>query len=128
MADIGSAAVDAARLEEVSAALGRQRLHELILVLAGRVQTLAEGAELFPESAEEFLAGLHQSRGSAASLGFLAVAEGFSRVEVLGRQALRLAEAGEHDLAAAWEAVRQAGRVLPGLWEDAERAREELQF
>jgi hypothetical protein len=48
-------------------------------------------------------------------------------MEALGRQALRQAEAGERD-PAAWEAVRQAGRVLPELWKDAEKAKEELLF
>jgi len=104
----------------VLAAVGRQRLQELILVLAGRVQALAEAAERFPESAEECLAGLHQSRGSAASLGFVALAEGFARAEALGRQAA--------DERAGWEAVRQAGRELPVLWNEVEEKKKELLF
>jgi hypothetical protein len=118
MPDIASDSIDAARIAAVAAAVGRQRLHELMLILAERVQSLAAAAETFPESAEACLAALHQSRGSAASLGFLALAEGFGRMEVLGRQA----EAGECD----FEAVRQAGRALPGLWKDAMRAKEVL--
>ncbi len=122
--DIASDAVDAARIEAVSAAVGPRRLNELMLILEGRVQNLSAAAEVFPEGAEDWLAALHQSRGSAASLGFLALAEGLARMEALGRQALLQAEAGGRDLAAAREAVRQAGRGLPGLWKEAVRAKE----
>jgi len=113
-ADIVSDAVDAARIEAVSAAVGKQRLQELIEVLAGRMQKLAAAAEVFPEASEDFLAALHRSRGSAASLGFLALAEALASMEELGRQATLQAEA-----------VRQAGRALPGLWQEALQALEE---
>jgi len=106
-------AVDAARIEAVSAAIGTQRLQELIRVLAGRVQNLAAAAEVFPEAAEDFLAALHQSRGSASSLGFLTLAEALARMEELGRQATLQAKA-----------VRQAGRALPGVWKEAMEALE----
>jgi HPt (histidine-containing phosphotransfer) domain-containing protein len=124
MADIVSDTIDAARMAAVSAALGPQRLGELMLILGGRVQKLAEAAELLPESAEAWLAALHQSRGSAASLGLVALAAGLARVEALGRQA----NVAEHDREAAWEAVRQVGRALPDLWEEAQRVKKGLLF
>jgi hypothetical protein len=107
--------IDAARIAAVSAALGPQRLHELMLLLGGRVHRLAAAAELFPENAESCLAALHQSRGSAASLGLVALATALDRME---------AEAAIGDVAA----VRQAGRALPQLWEDALRRKQALLF
>jgi len=107
--------VDAARIEAVSAAVGEQRLQELISILGGRVRKLAAAAEAFPEGAEDWLAALHQSRGSAASLGFLALAEALARMEELGREAVLRAEE-----------VRLAGRALPGLWEEVLQAQTAL--
>jgi len=104
MADIASDAIDRARIAAVAAAVGPRRLQELLLVLGGRVESLAAAAREFPESAEAFLAALHQSRGSAASLGLVGLAEALARLEAHARQ-------GE-DV----EAVRQAGRALPEIW------------
>jgi HPt (histidine-containing phosphotransfer) domain-containing protein len=126
--DIVLDAVDTTRIEAVSAAIGTQRLQELIRVLDGRVQNLARAAVVFPQSSEDFLAALHQSRGSAASLGFLALAEALARMEELGRQTTLQAESAEPDFAAACEAVRQAGRALPGLWKEAMEAQTALLF
>ncbi len=88
----------------VAAAVGTRRLQELMLVLGDRVETLAASAEVFPEAAEDFLAALHQSRGSAASLGLVALAESLARLEGFARQ-------GRDAVA-----VREAGRALLGLW------------
>jgi HPt (histidine-containing phosphotransfer) domain-containing protein len=107
MADIESGAIDTARLAAVAAAVGAQRLHELMLVLGQRVESLAASAEVFPEAAEDCLAALHQSRGSAASLGFMALAEGLARMEALARQGQDAA------------AVREAGRALHWLWRES---------
>jgi hypothetical protein len=117
---MASDAIDPARIAAVAAAVGPRRLHELILVLGDRVESLAAAAEVFPEAAEDCLAALHQSRGSAASLGLVALAEGFARMEALGRHALRHTEAVA--------GVREAGRALRGLWRDAVRAKEGLRF
>jgi hypothetical protein len=124
--DIASAALDVARIEAVSAAVGPRRLGELIVILAGRIETLVAAAEMFPAAAEECLHALHQSRGSAASLGFLGLADGLARMEAKLRQALLQAPAAGSDAAADWDAVRQAARALPDLCRDAVRAREAL--
>jgi hypothetical protein len=125
-ADIASNAIDAARIKAVSAAVGPLRLGELILILAGRVESLAAAAEMFPEAAEDCLPALHQTRGSAASLGFGLLADGLARMEAQLRQTLLRAQAGERDLAAAWGEVLEASRALPRLWKDALRAKEDI--
>jgi hypothetical protein len=104
MFDIASDAIDAGRLAAVSAAVGRPRLRELFLILGERIEILAAAAEMFPEGGEDFIAALHQSRGSAASLGLVAVADCLARMEACARHG------GD---------VRDAGRALPGLWEKA---------
>ncbi len=108
---MASDAIDAARLAAVTAAVGSQRLHELVLLLGRRVETLAAAAEVFPEAAEDCLAALHQCRGSAGSLGLVALAEGIARMEAQARQG---------------EDVRLAGRALLGLWREA--SKEALRF
>jgi hypothetical protein len=116
-ADIASDAINVARIAAVSAAVGPQRMAELMQILGARVEHLVAAADMFPECAEDCLFALHQSRGSAASLGFLALAEGLARMEALGRQV-------PCDLAA----LRRAGRALPGLWAEAVQAKEALLF
>ncbi len=115
-----------ARIKAVSAAVGPLRLRELSLILAGRVETLVDAAERFPEGAEECLPALHQSRGSAASLGFVALADGCARMEAQLRQALLQADTTERDLAAEWGMVRQSARALTGLCKDAMHAKEAI--
>jgi len=118
MPDIASDAIDAARIATVAAAIGQPRLNELMNILAARVRALAAASEMFPDGAEACLDALHQSRGSAASLGLVALAEALAHMEALGRQA----DAQGRDCAA----IRQAGRALPELWKDAVRAKEAL--
>jgi hypothetical protein len=103
-------AIDSVRVAAVCAAVGPQRLRELVLLLGGRVAQLAAAAALYPDAAEDFMAALHQSRGSAASLGLVALAEGLACVEA------RAKTSGD---------VAAAGRGLIALWEDV---KEELLF
>jgi HPt (histidine-containing phosphotransfer) domain-containing protein len=113
MADIASESIDLARTAAVAAAVGPQRLRALLLILGARIENLAAAAELFPEAAEDCIAALHQSRGSASSLGLVALAEALARMEAHARHGGDVV------------AVREAGRALRGVWE---RAREELLF
>jgi len=83
--------------------VGPRRLRELVLLLGERVAKLAADAEAYPEGAEDFMAALHQSRGSAASLGLVALAEGLGRMEARAKQG------GD---------LREAGRGLLGLWKE----------
>jgi HPt (histidine-containing phosphotransfer) domain-containing protein len=107
MADIASESVDAARIAAVSAAVGPRRLRELLLILGARIENLATAAELFPEAAEDCIAALHQSRGSASSLGLVALAEALARMEAYARHG---GDVG---------AVKEAGRALRGVWREA---------
>jgi HPt (histidine-containing phosphotransfer) domain-containing protein len=127
-ADIASAAIDAARIAAVSAAVGPLRLRELIVILVGRVETLVAAAEMFPEGAKESLPALHKSWGSAASLGFPALADGLARMETDLRRALVQAQTAERDLASEWDIVRQSARALPGLCKDAVQSKEALRL
>jgi HPt (histidine-containing phosphotransfer) domain-containing protein len=102
--------IDRARVAAVCAAVGPQRLRELMQILGARIETLAAAAEIFPEGAEDCLAALHQCRGSAASLGLVALAEGLARMEAHGKNG---------------KDVREAGRALPKLWK---KAKQELLF
>jgi hypothetical protein len=96
-------AIDPARVAAVAAAVGPPRLRELLLLLGDRVAMLAADADAYPEGAEDFMASLHQSRGSAASLGLVALAEGLGRMEADARRG------GD---------LREAGRGLLGLWRE----------
>jgi hypothetical protein len=81
-------------------------MRELVLLLGARVEKLAADANAYPEGAEDFMAVLHQSRGSAASLGLVALAEGLGRMEADARRGGDLREAGR-GLLWLWEEVKE---------------------
>jgi HPt (histidine-containing phosphotransfer) domain-containing protein len=81
-------------------------MRELVLLLGDRVAKLAADAEAYPEDAEDFMAALHQSRGSAASLGLVALAAGLGRMEADARRGEDLGEAGRA-LQQHWREVKE---------------------
>jgi hypothetical protein len=84
--------VDAERIAAVSKALGARRFGELLALLCMRLQRLAAAIEHLPADAAGLAAGLHQSRGSAASLGLVGLAEAMIHMEAQIARALGGAE------------------------------------
>lgn len=67
--------------DAVVAAVGPRRAAELAAEFAGRLDALLEAARSGAEAAEALIARTHQLRGSAATLGMLALGAELERLE-----------------------------------------------
>jgi hypothetical protein len=113
-------AIDAERIAAVSKALGPQRFVELLTLLSVRLQCVSAAIELLPANARALLSLLHQSRGSAASLGLVGLGVILSEMEA---QIARVLGACEHAAdPTAMACIKIAGRALQGYWSAASRA------
>jgi hypothetical protein len=74
-------ALDIQRIVAVSTALGTRRFGELLTILSMRLQGLSACIERLPEGAADLVLALHQSRGSAASLGLAGLAITLTDIE-----------------------------------------------
>lgn len=78
------AGIDIGRVEALEVTLGAERLCELVLLLRVRLRDAAARASVLAPEAEAGLPGLlHQSRGSAGSLGLAAVSQALSDLEIM---------------------------------------------
>ncbi len=119
-AGIDVEAVDAERIAIVSNALGRQRFCELLTLLSVRLQCLSAAIDDMPADVAGLIATLHQSRGSAASLGLPGLAAALTDIEARITH-LQVCDGTLTDLAAI-ACVKIAGRALPGYGRAASRA------
>jgi hypothetical protein len=119
-AGIDVEAVDVERIGSVSAALGAQRFGELLDMLSMRLLRLSAAIESLPGDAAGLVSALHQSRGSAASLGLVGLATALTDIEAQISRAL----SGGAPLPdpATMAGVKIAGRALHGYWQAASRA------
>jgi hypothetical protein len=111
--DIDVQAVDVPRIVAVSRALGAPRFVELLAVLAVRLQGLSAAIDDLPEGAADLALSLHQSRGSAASLGLAGLAILLTDIEA------RIARPNDP---AEMAGVKIAGRTLQAHGRAAARA------
>ena len=110
-------AIDVERIAAVSEALGVQRFGELMAILGIRLQRLSAGIEKLPECAAELVSALHQSRGSAASLGLVGLTIALTDIEA--QIARTISGNGPAPEASRMASVRIAGRALHGYWRAA---------
>jgi HPt (histidine-containing phosphotransfer) domain-containing protein len=113
-------AVDAARIATLSNVLGNQRFGELLTILSVRLQRLSAAIEMLPGDASSLVSTLHQSRGSAASLGLVGLAQALTDIEA--QIARMLGRAGPLPDPARLARIKIAGRALHGYWSAASRA------
>lgn len=73
--------VDAAILRSVTGLLGAPRLAELLGVFEARIAWLGEALAALPDGHAAILASLHQSRGSAVSLGFTGLDRALAEIQ-----------------------------------------------
>jgi hypothetical protein len=73
--------VDIDRISAVAKALGARRCGELLNVLEVRLHGLSAAIEALPANAADIVAALHQSRGSAASLGLVGLSLALTDIE-----------------------------------------------
>lgn len=125
--------IDAEVLRSVAKALGAVRLAELLVIFEARIGWLSTAVAATPGDPSGLLATLHQSRGSAASLGFTRLdralagieqwlkpaaahdARFTARIDVPGRDVPRLSELVAA-LEGAWQAsLAAAAKHVPGL-------------
>lgn len=81
------AGTDKARIVELARLLGSQRLGELFDILHVRLSEMMTRFD-DPSNCLEMIDVIHQSQGSASSLGLSRVASSLGRIEILMRQAV----------------------------------------
>jgi hypothetical protein len=112
--------VDAERIAAVSASLGARRFEELLDILSARLQRVSTAIETLPADAAGLVFALHQSRGSAASLGLVGLAAALTDIEAqIARAPRGFAPVPD---AATLAALKSAGRTLQGAWQGALQA------
>jgi hypothetical protein len=109
--------VDAERIAAVSESLGARRFEELLDILAVRLQRVSTALETLPADAAGLAFSLHQSRGSAASLGLVGLAAALTDIEAQ----IAGAPSGSAPMSnpAALAGLKSAGHALQGAWQAA---------
>jgi hypothetical protein len=119
-AGLDVAAVDAERILCVSRALGAQRFGELLAILSVRLQRLSGAVARLPDDAAGLVAALHQSRGSATSLGLVGLAVVLTDLEAQITGAL--GGSGPISDPSTMARIKIAGGALHGYGQTASRA------
>ena len=119
-AGLDVAAVDAHRISCVADALGAHRFGELLVIFSVRLQRLSGAIEMLPADAPRLVAALHQTRGSATSLGLVGMAIVLADLEA--QMTRVLGGSGRMPDPSAMARIKIAGRALHGYGRTASRA------